>query len=38
MDALTLIWLAFGIPGFGFAVHGMQVRLERRDRIKHAED
>lgn len=38
MNAMMMIWLAFGLPGFGLAVHDVQARLERRDRVKHAED
>lgn len=38
MNALTWMWMAVGMPGFGFGISVLQARLERWDHYRHAED
>jgi hypothetical protein len=38
MNALTWIWMAVAMPGFGVGVSVLQARLERWDHYRHAED
>ncbi len=38
MNAVTWVWMAVAMPGFGVGVSVLQARLERWDHYRHAQD